>query len=77
MKMERANIAWEQRQESLSLAMDSESNAVLGSQELDDKALDDLAKQMGSEAAIEEGDALDSRISQGLQNLEEQMRKEL
>jgi hypothetical protein len=75
-KMERANIAWENRQELLSLSMDSESNAVLGCQELDDHALDELAKQMGSEAAIEEGDALDDRISQGMKNLEEEMRKE-
>jgi hypothetical protein len=76
-KMERALAKSDALQEFLSVAMETSASSVYGTEELDGKKLDELAGQMGTEAAAEEGTAYDERIAQGLKQLEEQMRKEL
>ncbi|MFV2068501.1 MAG: Snf7 family protein [Pirellulales bacterium] len=76
-KMEQALVKTDALQEVLSVAMETSADSVFGSGELDEGGLDELASQMGSEAEAEEGATYDAKIATGLQQIEEQMRKEL
>jgi hypothetical protein len=76
-KMQQALVRAETLQELLSVAMDSSAEAVFSSDQLDEKKLNELAVQMGSEAAADEGASYDQRIAQALKQLEEEMRKEM
>jgi len=77
MKMERALVKADALQELMAVAMEGSAGAIFASEELDERKLDELAGQMGSEAAAEERVDYDARIAQGLKQIEEQMRKEL
>jgi hypothetical protein len=77
LKMEKALVKADSLQEILSMAMETSAETISGSTELDEKRLDEIAGQMGGEAAAEEGAGYDQRIAQGLKQLEEAMRKEM
>jgi vacuolar-type H+-ATPase subunit I/STV1 len=76
-KMEKALVKAEALEELLSVAMESSAECVFATGELDEHKLDQLARQMGSEAEAEESASYDQRIAQGLKQLEEEMRKEM
>jgi hypothetical protein len=76
-KMEQALVKAEALEELMAVAMESSAGSVFGTEELDDRKLDEMATQMASEAQAEEGAAYDQRISEGLKKIEEEMRKEL
>lgn len=76
-KMEQAVAKSEALEEVLSVAMEASADGLFGVDELDDHKLDELAGHMQSEAAAEEGTAYDERISSGLREIEDAMRKEL
>ncbi len=76
-KMEQAVAKAEALGEVLSLAMETSADSIFGAAELDEQKLDQLAAQMGAEAAADETAAYDERIAQGLKQIEEEMRKEL
>jgi len=75
-KMTRALVKAQALEEVLAAAMESSADAVYGAEELDERKLEEVTGQMTSEAEAEEG-AYDEQIAQGLQQIEEQMRKEM
>lgn len=76
-KIEQALVKSEALQELLAVAMESSAGAVFASDQLDDRKLDEVARQMTSEAEADESRGYDDRISRGLKDVEEAMRKEL
>ena len=62
--------------EMLSVAMEASSGAVFGTEDLDEEKLSELSTSMASEAEADEGGASDRQIAEGLQRIEEEMRKE-
>jgi len=76
-KMEEAVARSEALGEVLSLAMESSADAVFGATDMDEKKLDELAVQMGAEAAADETATYDQRIAQAIQQIEQEMRKEM
>lgn len=76
-KMEEAMARTEALNEVLALAMESSADAVFGAVDVDEKQIDQLALQMDAEAAADETSAYDQRIAQALQEIEQQMRKEM
>ena len=77
LKMEQALVKAQALEELMSVAMESSAGSVFGSEEFDEKKLDEMARQMTSEARSEEGAAYDQRIAEGLKKIEDEMRKEL
>jgi hypothetical protein len=76
-KMEQAVAKADALEELMSVAMESSADGVFGSGELDDRKLEELTRQMTTEAQADEGAAYDDRIAKGLKKIEEEMRKEL
>jgi hypothetical protein len=76
-KMEQALAKSESLQELLAVAMESSAGAVFASDQLDERKLEEVAGQMTSEAEADERSGYDERISRGLKEVEEAMRKEL
>lgn len=76
-KMQQAMVKAEALEELMAVAMEGSAGAVFASEELDDRKLDELAGEMNADAAAEGGGDHDQRIAQGLQQIEEQMRKEM
>ncbi len=76
-KMEQAVAKAEALGELLSVAMETSADTVFGTGEIDQRNLEELALQMGSEAVADETATYDERIAQSLKQIEEEMRKEM
>ncbi len=76
-KMAQALTKSEALQELLAVAMESSVDTVFASDQMDEQKVEELAGQMTSEAEADESRGYDERISHGLKEVEEAMRKEL
>ncbi len=63
--------------ETLSAVMDVTSDTIFSGEGLSDEAMQQIEAAMSSEAAHDEGEALDDRIASGMRQIEEMMRKEM
>ena len=75
LRMEKAVDKANAMDELMAVAMDSSADGVFGSEELDDRKLDELTQQMTAEAQADEGAAYDDRIAKGLKKIEEEVRE--
>jgi hypothetical protein len=76
MELERALAKAHTLDETLSAVMDVTSDTIFMSDGLSEESLQQVETAMKGEAAHEEGEALDDRISAGLRHIEEEMKKE-
>ncbi len=73
-EFEKAMARAEGIDEALSVTIDMANESILASQDFSDKNIDEIMKTMQGEAEIEEK-GLDERISRGLKQVEDSMRK--
>jgi len=76
-QMQKALMKSEALEEVLSVAMESSADAIFGDEGLDEEKLSEISSAMASEATSDEGAGADARISSGLKQIEEAMRKEM
>jgi hypothetical protein len=78
MELERALAKAETLDETLSAIMDATNEAIFSGEGLSEESLKQVETAMTGEAVHEEGAAIpDERITQGLERIEEEMKKEL
>lgn len=77
LQMEEALSRSESLENMLSIAMEASSNSIFGSEEFDHEELTDISQVMRSEAETDEGTRYDARITDGLERIRDDMRKEM
>jgi hypothetical protein len=73
-EFEKALTQSEKIDEALAVALDMASEGILSSQDYSEKNVDEIVKTMQGEVAIEEK-SLDDRITKGIKDVEDQMKK--
>jgi len=76
-KMEESLARSRALEETLAIVMETSSDSIFGSDELDEGKMADISEAMKAEAEQEEGETYDERIGEGLKRIEEEMRKEM
>jgi hypothetical protein len=74
MEFEKALTQSEKIDEALSVALDMASEGVLGSSDYSEKGVDEVVKTMQSEVETEEK-SMDDRITKGIKDVEDMMKK--
>lgn len=74
-ELEKAMDHAEKLDETLSVAIDMTSEGILSSGDFSEKDMDEIVKTMEGEAETEEETALDERITKGIKEVEEMMKK--
>ena len=74
-ELEKAMGQAEKIDETLSVAIDMTSEGILSSGDFSEKDMDEIVKTMEGEAETEEETALDERITKGIKEVEEMMKK--
>jgi len=75
--LEMAMAKSEQLEQTLSIAMEAAGESIYATDDLSDQTLGDITAAMQSEAEGDEAKALDTKIDSALEEIEQQMRKEL
>lgn len=76
-ELEKAIARSEMLEETMAMVMDASSETVFGSEELSEEAVDRIESAMTEAAEVEEGEAFNAKIEEGLRQIGEAMRKDL
>ncbi len=75
MELEKSMAQAESIDEALSVALDMANEGILGSESFSESSMDEIAKTMEGEVETEEESVLDERISKGVKEVAEMMKK--